>query len=404
MSERNCDVVVIGAGPAGEVAPGGWPTPAWRSHRRGALGRRRMLLLRLHALEGAAAPRPGAGGGRARPGHRRGGRRRLDVAGGARAPRRGDPPPRRRGSCHGWSSAGSTLVRGQGGSRRARASRVGDEDAGGAAGDRASPPARGAAVPPIAGCTRRGRGPTARRRPRRRCRRALVVLGGGAVGVELAQAYASLGTERDDARGARAAAARARSHSPASTCASRCAASASRSGSAAPGRRPSRGATAAVSVELDDGASARRRRAARGGRARPRTCRRLGLETVGVEPGRSDRGRRHAARARPRMAVRRSATPTAACCYPHGQVPGAGSPRIASSAARSRCASTARSPARDLHRAAGRRRRPHARQRAGGRHRRPRRRRRHRRQRRRQASSAPARPAPRGSSSTSSAA
>ena len=58
MSEREFDAIVLGAGAAGR----GLRRPPRRRRpeggdRRAAPGRRRVLLLRLHALEGAAAPR-----------------------------------------------------------------------------------------------------------------------------------------------------------------------------------------------------------------------------------------------------------------------------------------------------------------------------------------------------------
>src|SRR3954452_24996065 len=64
--------------------------------RRARPGRRRMLLLRLHALEGAAATGGRAGGGEAGP-WRAARPRGAGATGGAPPPRRGGPRPRRLG-------------------------------------------------------------------------------------------------------------------------------------------------------------------------------------------------------------------------------------------------------------------------------------------------------------------
>ena len=90
---------------------------------------------------------------------------------------------------------GVTLVRGHGrldGERRVRrrrrpCSRRARRSSSRRAAPRRSPTSRGSA--------RRSRGRTSRRRPRRRCRARLLVLGGGVVGVEMAQAWSALGSQ-----------------------------------------------------------------------------------------------------------------------------------------------------------------------------------------------------------------
>ena len=96
MAERSFDVVVIGAGPAGEVAAGRLGEAASTvAHRRAAPRRRRVLVLRVHAVEGAAAAGRGARRGAARPRRREAVTGELDVPRRARAARRGHPRPRR---------------------------------------------------------------------------------------------------------------------------------------------------------------------------------------------------------------------------------------------------------------------------------------------------------------------
>ena len=131
----------------------------------------------------------------------------------------------------------------------------------------------------------------------------------------------------------------------------------------------------------------------------------LGARDVGLEPGRAGRGRRHDARRTATTGSTRSATPTAASCSPTWASTRAGSPPTTSSARRVELRSDgALVAARDLHRPAGRRRRPHAGQRARGGLDVRARRGRDRRQRRRLASTAAAPRARRGSSSTRTAA
>ena len=98
MTDDSFDVIVIGAGPAGEVGrrEAGGARQGGRA-RRARAGRRRVQLLGVHAVEGAAAAGRAARRDRARAG--RGGRRAgaRDRRGRRAAPpRRGDPRAERR--------------------------------------------------------------------------------------------------------------------------------------------------------------------------------------------------------------------------------------------------------------------------------------------------------------------
>ena len=200
---------------------------------------------------------------------------------------------------------------------------------------------------------RRSRGRTARRRRPSAIPERLIVLGGGVVGVEMAQAYATLGCavtilegeQRLLSREEPFAAAELRDaldRAAASTSGSASAPSASR---ARPGSSASRSATA-PRVAGDELLVAAGRR--------PRT-QDLGLESVGLEPGElievDDRLQvpGHAVAVRDRRRQRTRAADA------HGQVPGAravGDPRRRR---RPRDARQRRRAARRVHRAAGRR-------------------------------------------------
>ena len=292
--------------------------------RRAAPRRRRVLLLRVHAVEGAAAPRRAARRGAARAGRARGGHRASSTS----------PAVLRRRDevIHDLDDRAAALARGA--RHRAGARRTAGSTASGACGSATTTlRARGGgrrhrlrrAVPPIHGPREAkpvdqprgdhraaGPGAPARARRRRRRRRAgagLAPLGSQVTLVEAADAP-------DRARGAvrgragRGGAARAR----ASTCAP------------AP-RRPRSRATAARST-VD--ARGRRRAVAAtscwsrsAARRAPTTS---GSRRVGLEPGRAARGRRRAARGRQRLALRDRRRQRARAADPHGQVPGARSP------------------------------------------------------------------------------
>ena len=196
MAEREFDVVVLGGG-AGRR---GVRRAARRRRARGgdrgaAPGRRRVLLLRLHAVEGAAAAGRAAGRGAPHPGRARGRDGELDVD--AVLERRDEIIHDLDDSRHGAVARprrGSTLVRGHGRLDGERRVRVGRRVAGRAPGGR--------------GLHRQRRGGAADRRPargqaveqprgddRQVGARAAGVLGGGVVGVEMAQAWSSLGSQ-----------------------------------------------------------------------------------------------------------------------------------------------------------------------------------------------------------------
>ena len=192
---------------------------------------------------------------------------------------------------------------------------------------------------------------------------AVVILGGGVVGAELAQAYRSLGAEVDADRGRAAAAARARRSSPASRSPTR-----SRSMGvdvrtgpqgrrrSTAGRRALRGhdrTTARPPTATCSSPRSAARRSTRGARARDRRASRR---------GELRRGRREHAGPRPRLAVRDRRRQRPRRCSPTWASTRRASPPSTCSATRPRpsTAPTASSrPRVDLHRPAGRRRRPH---------------------------------------------
>ena len=362
MAEREFDAIVIGAGPGGRGLrraarrrrPGGG------AGRAGA-GRRRVLLLRVHALEGAAAPGRAAGRGRAGAGRARDGLRAsstprivlerrdevihdrddssqlpwLEDARGRAGPRARDPrrrahADRRRPTCC------------------ARAARSW------------SPPAPTAAVPPIEGlaearpwtnreATTAERGARAAADPRRRRRRRRA-----GAGLEQPRLQRDAGRGRGPGprrRGAvreragrrRARALRGRDPRP------------------APRRPPPRAARAGqVSLRLEGGDELRGDELLVAVGRRPRTDD-IGLETVGVEPGGyleiDDQLRVGGSRVAVRD--RRRQRPRAA--HPHGQVPGADRRRPHPRQGRRRDRDKVGLAAGRLHRAAGRGRRADAR-------------------------------------------
>ena len=229
----------------------------------------------------------------------------------------------------------------------------------------------------------------------------LVVLGGGTVGVEMATAYASFGTSVTVIEAGPRVLAREEPFAGEEVCAALADAGVEiRADTHVTAVARSNGR---VSVELDDGSSVS------GDEVLVAVGRRilsadLGVEDLGVEPG------------RPIEVDDTLRVPGHDWLYVIGDANGRAllthmgkyQGRLAADRILGREVAAAQrrraQPARDLHRPAGGRGRPHAGQRPGGRHRRPRGRRPHRGQRRRHASSAPAPRAPRASSSTRTAA
>ena len=198
------DVVVARrrAGRRDRRRPGGRRRPERRAGRA-APGRRRVLLLRLHAVEGAAAPGGAAGGGRSGcPGVREAVTGELDVEAALRrrdevihGPRRLEPDAVARGAWH------RAVPRAPGRSTASAGCGPGDDRSRGAPRGRRRDRLAARRCRRSPGCTSHGPGATARPpRPRPRPGR-LLVLGGGVVGVELAQAWASLGSSGDAGRG-----------------------------------------------------------------------------------------------------------------------------------------------------------------------------------------------------------
>ena len=316
------DVIVIGAGPAGEVVAG----------RLGEAGSS-VAVVEKHLVGGEcsfygcmpskALLRPAEAIAEARriPGAAEAVTGELDVAAVLRAARRGDPRPRRLGDAavaraarRRRSCAGTARVVGRAAGRRRRprargAARGRDRDRQRGARSRRSP-----ASPRRTPWTNR-EATTSEGVPER-----LIVLGGGVVGVELGQAWRTLGSQGDDRRGG-AAAARARGGvRRRSSCTSRWSSAASRFAS---GRRPS-------SVVAQ-----RRRSRSRSSRARSCTATSCSSPSGGgprratsawsrrPRAGQADRGGRDAARARPRLALRDRRRQRPRAAHAHGQVPGA---------------------------------------------------------------------------------
>ena len=92
MTAREYDLIVIGAGTVGEnVADYAKKGGLTRRAGRGRAGRRRVLVLGVHAVEGAAARRERPARGARRRGRVAGGDRRRGSRGGVRAPHQDRP-------------------------------------------------------------------------------------------------------------------------------------------------------------------------------------------------------------------------------------------------------------------------------------------------------------------------
>ncbi|MGH3072022.1 MAG: dihydrolipoyl dehydrogenase family protein [Gaiellaceae bacterium] len=279
MAERTFDVIVVGAGPAGEVAAG-------RLSEAGV----DVALVEQHLVGGecgyyACMPskallRPGellAEAGRV-PGLSVGG---IDVA--AVLARRDEIVNDLDDSVQlPWlEERGITLVRGQGRFDGERRVRVGDDVlvAGKAV---IVATGSGPVLPPIPGLVEsrpwgNREATTAKKAPE-----SLVVLGGGVVGVELAQAWSSLGTRVTLLEGAPRVIVREEPFASAEVEAALVAAGVDvRTGTRAVGVSRNGGE---VSVELEDGTSARGAELLVAVGRKPRTDE-LGLETIGLEPG-----------------------------------------------------------------------------------------------------------------------
>ena len=288
MSERNSTRSCSAPGAAGRGLrrPPRRRRPAGRD-RRAPPGRRRMLLLRLHALEGAAAPRRaarrGAAGARASPQavDRRARPRRRSLA-------------RRDEVIHDLDDSGQLpwleergieLFRGAGrldGERRVVGRRRRpDRDAG----RWSSPPAAAPRCRRSTASTRSGPGTTATRRPPKRVPESMVVLGGGPVGTRARPGLVDARDRGDPGRGRRAAAPARGALRRRAGRRRRCASATASTCAPAPRPSGSRAGGGGVVVELE------RRRAGRGGRApgrgRPHAPhrRRSASTSVGVEPG-----------------------------------------------------------------------------------------------------------------------
>ncbi len=331
MSERTFDVVVLGAGPAGEVvagrlADGGLSVAIVEPHLIGgecsfyacmpskALLRPAELLAEVRRVPGAAEAAGGRGGRR--------GRR-------ARAPRRGDPRPRR--------LRAAAVARGHAGSSCC-AARRGSTASGGCASattswsptaPSSSRPAASRSVPPIDGL-RRGRavdeprGDDRQRRPRPAARCSAAASSASS----WRRPGATLGAAGRRCSSAATGCSSARSRSPASRSRTSLRelgvdvrvdaelTAVSRDGAGRRRRMRARGAVAGGGRGRSPVAG--RRAARRGAGRRPSTTRRRSaLETVGLEPAsrRVDRGRRPAcARGVAATGSTRSATSTAARC------------------------------------------------------------------------------------------
>ena len=190
----------------------------------------------------------------------------------------------------------------------------------------------------------------------------LVILGGGVVGVELAQAWTSLGTEVILLEGAPRVIVREEPFASAEV-------EAALREAGVDVRTNCRAVSVArdgdVTVTMEDGSTATGAELLVAVGRKPNT-ENLGLETIGLEPGQAGRGRLEPALVQTRLAVRDRRCERPRAAHAHGQVPG---PACGGRDSRPERDARLRRPAlaaRDLHRPAGRRSRPHARIGGGG--------------------------------------
>ena len=308
MSERDVDVVVLGAGPAGEVAAG-------RLAEQGvAVGARRAPSSSAASAPTGRACRPRRCCGparrcdearrasRARPRRCTGG---STSPRGARPPRRGHPRPRRRRPAAVARGARRRARARPRPARRRAARRRRRRRARRARAPSCSRPAPAASIPPVPGLAEAEPWTNREATTAKEVPASLVVLGGGPVGCELAQACATLGVARHARRGGAA---------PAGPRGGLRRPRRSREGLETTGRRPStsgrrsrrraRRRRAAPVTVARRAASDRRRRDPR--RRRPHAAHRgIGLEALGLEAGKPAAGRRRPAGRGPRLALRR---------------------------------------------------------------------------------------------------
>ncbi len=191
------DVIVVGAGPVGEnAADYAAPRRALRGDRRGRAGRRRVLVLGLHPVQGAAAHGPRRRRAAPAAGHHRRLRpgRRCSPAATA-SPADWDDA----GQVEWAEGAGITVLRGRG--RLTGEKTVAIDGRATILTARGTPscsrPAACRSGRRCPGSTTCGSGDPATPPRRRRSRARLGVLGGGVVGCEMAQAFQRLGSQVD---------------------------------------------------------------------------------------------------------------------------------------------------------------------------------------------------------------